>query len=93
MKNISVTEYLNYEGTMFSKSRGVGVFGDHAKETGIPVEVTCTCHSPFVFCLSNFAFWLLAVEVTCTCLLPFAFCFLPFAFWLLALAFCLLPVA
>ncbi|DBA80051.1 hypothetical protein WJX79_001269 [Trebouxia sp. C0005] len=38
MKNISVTEYLNYEGTMFSKSRGVGVFGDHAKETGIPVE-------------------------------------------------------
>ncbi|KAK9807550.1 hypothetical protein WJX72_002305 [[Myrmecia] bisecta] len=39
MKNISVTEYLNYEGGKFSKSRGVGVFGNDAKETGIPVEV------------------------------------------------------
>lgn len=39
MKNISVTEYLNYEGDKFSKSRGVGVFGTDAKETGIPVEV------------------------------------------------------
>ncbi|KAL3147164.1 hypothetical protein ABBQ32_002671 [Trebouxia sp. C0010 RCD-2024] len=39
MKNISVTEYLNYEGTQFSKSRGVGVFGSDAQETGIPVEV------------------------------------------------------
>ena len=39
MKNISVTEYLNYEGTQFSKSRGVGVFGNDAQETGIPVEV------------------------------------------------------
>jgi methionyl-tRNA synthetase len=27
MKNISVTEYLNYEGGKFSKSRGTGVFG------------------------------------------------------------------
>lgn len=45
MKNISVTEYLNYEGTQFSKSRGVGVFGDHAKETGIPVEVSSICLS------------------------------------------------
>lgn len=45
MKNISVTEYLNYEGTQFSKSRGVGVFGDHAKETGIPVEVSSVCLS------------------------------------------------
>ena len=63
MKNISVTEYLNYEGTMFSKSRGVGVFGDHAKETGIPVEVAfCLCFLPFALCL-------LAVGV---CLLPFA---------------------
>ena len=39
MKKISVTEYLNYEGGKFSKSRGVGVFGNDAKETGIPVEV------------------------------------------------------
>ena len=40
MKSISVTEYLNYEGTFFSKSRGVGVFGNDAQETGIPVEVS-----------------------------------------------------
>lgn len=39
MRNISVTEYLNYEDGKFSKSRGVGVFGNDAKETGIPVEV------------------------------------------------------
>mmetsp|Transcript_302 Transcript_302/g.940 ORF Transcript_302/g.940 Transcript_302/m.940 type:complete len:1013 (-) Transcript_302:47-3085(-) len=39
MKRISVTEYLNYEGGKFSKSRGVGVFGNDAKDTGIPVEV------------------------------------------------------
>ena len=88
MKNISVTEYLNYEGTMFSKSRGVGVFGDHAKETGIPVEVTRTCLLPFVLCLSKFAFWLLAVEVTCTCLLPLVFCLSPFGCWWLPLASC-----
>lgn len=39
MNSISVTEYLNYEDGKFSKSRGVGVFGNDAKETGIPVEV------------------------------------------------------
>ena len=39
MSSISVTEYLNYEDGKFSKSRGVGVFGNDAKETGIPVEV------------------------------------------------------
>eukprot|EP00873_Tetraselmis_striata_P020356 jgi/Tetstr1/440620/TSEL_028930.t1 len=39
MSRISVTEYLNYEGGKFSKSRGVGVFGNDAKDTGIPVEV------------------------------------------------------
>ena len=39
MKAISVCEYLNYEGGKFSKSRGVGVFGNDAKETGIPAEV------------------------------------------------------
>jgi methionyl-tRNA synthetase len=27
MKNISVTEYLNYEGGKFSKSRGTGALG------------------------------------------------------------------
>ncbi|XP_057958374.1 methionine--tRNA ligase, cytoplasmic [Malania oleifera] len=39
MKTISVTEYLNYEAGKFSKSKGVGVFGNDAKDTGIPVEV------------------------------------------------------
>ena len=39
MKNISVTEYLNYEGVKFSKTNSVGVFGNDAKDTGIPVEV------------------------------------------------------
>ncbi|GLC48701.1 hypothetical protein PLESTB_000127300 [Pleodorina starrii] len=39
MKSISVTEYLNYEGGTFSKSRGTGVFGNQAQDTGIPVEV------------------------------------------------------
>ncbi|MGV8169146.1 MAG: methionine--tRNA ligase [Candidatus Nanoarchaeia archaeon] len=32
---MSVNEYLNYEDDKFSKSRGIGVFGDDAKETGI----------------------------------------------------------
>eukprot|EP00210_Caulerpa_lentillifera_P004700 g4484.t1 len=39
MKKISVTEYLNYESGKFSKSRGSGVFGDNAMDSGIPVEV------------------------------------------------------
>ena len=33
------TEYLNYEDAKFSKSRGVGVFGNDAQETGIPADV------------------------------------------------------
>jgi len=33
------TEYLNYEDAKFSKSRGVGVFGNDAQETGIPSDV------------------------------------------------------
>lgn len=37
--HISTTEYLNYEHGKFSKSRGVGVFGTNAKETGIPSDV------------------------------------------------------
>eukprot|EP00741_Cyanophora_paradoxa_P012558 tig00020614_g12135.t1 len=39
LHHISTTEYLNYEEGKFSKSRGVGVFGDDAKHTGIPSEV------------------------------------------------------
>ncbi|KAF8394062.1 hypothetical protein HHK36_020264 [Tetracentron sinense] len=39
MKTISVTEYLNYETGKFSKSKGVGVFGNDAKDTKIPAEV------------------------------------------------------
>ena len=34
-----VTEYLNYEDGKFSKSRGVGVFGDEAKDTNIPPDI------------------------------------------------------
>lgn len=33
------TEYLNYEDGKFSKSRGVGVFGNDVMQTGIPVSV------------------------------------------------------
>ncbi|MGM5483611.1 MAG: methionine--tRNA ligase [Nanobdellota archaeon] len=39
MNEISVNEYINYEGGKFSKSRGVGVFGDDAKNSGIPADV------------------------------------------------------
>ncbi|XP_075997267.1 methionine--tRNA ligase, cytoplasmic isoform X2 [Genypterus blacodes] len=39
VNHLIATEYLNYEDTKFSKSRGVGVFGDMAKETGIPSDV------------------------------------------------------
>ncbi|KAM3761743.1 hypothetical protein ACB098_01G291400 [Castanea mollissima] len=39
MKTISVTEFLNYEAGKFSKSKGIGVFGNDAKDTNIPVEV------------------------------------------------------
>ncbi|XP_026413653.1 probable methionine--tRNA ligase isoform X2 [Papaver somniferum] len=39
MKTISVTEYLNYEAGKFSKSKGIGVFGNDAKDTKIPSEV------------------------------------------------------
>lgn len=34
-----VAEYLNYEDGKFSKSRGIGVFGNNAQETGIPSDV------------------------------------------------------
>lgn len=39
LHHISTTEYLNYENGKFSKSRGVGVFGNDAIESGIPTEV------------------------------------------------------
>ena len=39
VNHISATEYLNYEDGKFSKSRGVGVFGNHAKDTGIPADI------------------------------------------------------
>jgi methionyl-tRNA synthetase len=39
LNHISTTEYLNYENGKFSKSRGVGVFGDSVKDTGIPPSV------------------------------------------------------
>ena len=33
------SEYLNYEDDKFSKSRGVGVFGNDAADTGIPADI------------------------------------------------------
>ncbi|QSZ31704.1 hypothetical protein DSL72_001271 [Monilinia vaccinii-corymbosi] len=39
LNHLSTTEYLNYENGKFSKSRGVGVFGDTAKDTGVPPSV------------------------------------------------------
>lgn len=39
MSQVSCTEYLNYEDGKFSKSKNTGVFGDQAKDTGIPSEV------------------------------------------------------
>ena len=35
----SLAEYLNYEDGKFSKSRGVGVFGNNAQESGIPADI------------------------------------------------------
>ncbi len=37
--HMSSSEYLNYENTKFSKSKGVGVFGTDARDTGIPADV------------------------------------------------------
>ncbi|KAM6289134.1 LOW QUALITY PROTEIN: methionine--tRNA ligase, cytoplasmic [Aegotheles albertisi] len=39
VSHLIATEYLNYEEGKFSKSRGVGVFGDMAKDTGIPADI------------------------------------------------------
>ena len=37
--HMSSTEYLNYESGKFSKSKGIGVFGSDAKESGIPADM------------------------------------------------------
>ncbi|KAH9369247.1 hypothetical protein HPB48_003091 [Haemaphysalis longicornis] len=37
--HLVAVEYLNYEDAKFSKSRGVGVFGNDAQDTGIPADV------------------------------------------------------
>jgi methionyl-tRNA synthetase len=39
LKTISSTEYLNYEGQKFSKSRGIGVSGTDAMDTGIKADL------------------------------------------------------
>jgi len=39
LHHVNTTEYLNYESGKFSKTRGIGVFGDHAESTGIKSEV------------------------------------------------------
>ncbi|MDR1390121.1 MAG: methionine--tRNA ligase [Treponema sp.] len=39
LHHMSSTEYLNYEGGKFSKSKGVGVFGTDIMETRIPADV------------------------------------------------------
>lgn len=39
VNHIMATEYLNYEDGKFSKSRGVGVFGNDAQDTGIPSDI------------------------------------------------------
>mgnify|MGYP001545456978 CR=1 FL=1 len=39
LHHMSSSEYLNYEDGKFSKSKGVGVFGNDAQSTGIPADV------------------------------------------------------
>lgn len=39
LHHINTTEYLNYEQGKFSKSRSIGVFGNDARDSGIPVSV------------------------------------------------------
>ena len=36
--HMSSTEYLNYEGGKFSKSKGIGIFGNDVESTGIPAD-------------------------------------------------------
>lgn len=39
LHHMSSTEYLNYESGKFSKSKGIGVFGNDVRDTGIPADV------------------------------------------------------
>ncbi len=39
LHHMSSTEYLNYEAGKFSKSKGIGVFGSDAKESGITADI------------------------------------------------------
>lgn len=39
LKQMSSTEFLNYEGGAFSKSRGIGVFGSDVIEIGLPADM------------------------------------------------------
>lgn len=39
LRHLSTTDYLTYEGGKFSKSRGIGVFGDSAQKTGVLSDV------------------------------------------------------
>jgi methionyl-tRNA synthetase len=39
LHHMSSSEYMNYEAGKFSKSKGVGVFGNDAQDTGIPADV------------------------------------------------------
>ena len=39
VNHLMSTEYLNYEDAKFSKSRGIGVFGNDAQDTGIPSDI------------------------------------------------------
>lgn len=39
LHHLNTTEYLQYEGGKFSKSRGVGVFGNNAQESGVSPSV------------------------------------------------------
>lgn len=39
LHHMSSTEYLNYEGGKFSKSKGIGIFGNDVQDTGIPADV------------------------------------------------------
>ncbi|KAH3899300.1 probable Methionine--tRNA ligase, cytoplasmic [Saccharomycodes ludwigii] len=39
LHHLSTTEYLQYEGGKFSKSRGIGVFGNNAQEIGVSPSV------------------------------------------------------
>ncbi|CAH8527207.1 unnamed protein product [Schistosoma mattheei] len=39
VKHLLSTEYMNYENTKFSKSRGIGVFGDDAMKSGVISDI------------------------------------------------------